>query len=113
MYMILYDSSKCRQQLSLLHLNCVIYSACMAKKQAGTSLETAVMDRIQRIATVDRRSVAEVLAWCVELGLPRLEEELRERFGKLSDAPPLAGPGPVPEVDPKYKITGKRKRKAA
>ena len=57
----------------------------MAKIQTGTSLEDALMKRIKLIAHVDRRSVADVVAWCVELGLPRLEEELHDRAGKLKE----------------------------
>jgi len=62
----------------------------MPKVQTGTSLEEDVMRRIKLIAKVDRRSVAEVIAWCVELGLPKLEDELHERtqeVAKLLDKP--------------------------
>ena len=57
----------------------------MAKTQTGTSLDADTMQRIKLIAQIDRRSVADVVAWCVELGLPRLEEELHDRAGKLKE----------------------------
>lgn len=66
-------------------MNCVIHLGCMTKIQTGTSLEDALLQRIKLIARVDRRSVSDVVAWCVELGLPRLEEELHDRAGKLKE----------------------------
>lgn len=57
----------------------------MAKIQTGTSLEDQLMKRIKLIAQVDRRSVADVVAWCVELGLPRLEAELHQKAEKLKE----------------------------
>lgn len=73
-------------------MNYVIHLWRMAKNQTGTSLEDDLLKRIKLIAQVDRRSVSDVVAWCVELGLPRLEEQLHERADKLKE---IAGPPPV------------------
>jgi hypothetical protein len=78
----------------------------MPKKQAATSLEESIMERIKRIAIVDRRSIAEVVAWAVEKGLPEVEEELRSKLtegGALSPQQPVLEPA----------ITTKSKRKIA
>ncbi len=87
----------------------------MAKTQTGTSLEEEVLKRIKLIAQVDRRSVADVVAWCVELGLPRLEEELTERAGKLKEiVDPLKTKHPTAEHKVKYgKSSSKPKEKVA
>jgi len=57
----------------------------MSKKQCGTSLEQALYERVSRVATVDRRSIAEVIAAAVAAGLPLLEEELSRPKLNLSD----------------------------
>lgn len=86
----------------------------MAKHQTGTSLEEALMKRIKMIAQVDRRSVADVVAWCVELGLPRLEEQLHERAEKLKELAGGAVKHPTPEHSVKYpKSSSKALKKIA
>lgn len=53
----------------------------MAKRAASTRLEAEVMKRLERIAKVDRRTVANVIEICVEEYLPELEAELRTKKG--------------------------------
>lgn len=56
----------------------------MSKIPASTSVEEELLARIKLIAQVDRRSVAEVIAWCAELGLPLVEAELQSRCDELA-----------------------------
>ena len=76
----------------------------MAKKPASTSLEEALYERVERIALVDRRSIAEVIAWAAEKGLPLVEEEMANR-AKL-----FAGPAPFTSSESR---SAKRKKRAA
>ena len=48
----------------------------MAKRTAAVWMDQELYERIQRLATVDRRSVSEIILMAVERGLPALEEEL-------------------------------------
>lgn len=64
----------------------------MAKKPASTSLEEKLFARVQRIAQVDRRSVAQVIEQCVENGIDAVEADKAPKlqedpvpYGKKSD----------------------------
>ena len=58
------------------------------KIPTSVRLDQDVYDRIKSIATVDRRSIAEVVAWAVERGLPSLEAELHIKEAALRAEPP-------------------------
>lgn len=60
------------------------------KVPVSTRLETEVVERIERLAKVDRRSVANVLEVLVLRELPRLEGEILHSAPTfLNDAPTL------------------------
>ena len=61
----------------------------MKREQVSTTLESSIIERLARVATVDRRSISQVAAMCIELGLPRVEEEVgMERGGRVLENPP-------------------------
>lgn len=62
----------------------------MKKKPISTSVEQEVYDRIAVCATVDNRSVAEVLAMAAIAGLPVVEARVR-RVATPSAPTPAAG----------------------
>ena len=48
----------------------------MAKRTAATWIDKELYARLERVAKVDRRSVAEVIAMAVERGLPAIERHI-------------------------------------
>jgi len=61
---------------------CALLSSVM-KTPASVRLEPEVFTRIQTLATVDRRSISEIVAMCAEAGLPQVEAAIKAR-GKFS-----------------------------
>jgi len=57
------------------------YFRTMTKKQAGVRLEESLYKRIERLAKVDRRSIAQILEMCIEQSIDEIERRL-----KASDA---------------------------
>ena len=51
----------------------------MPTKTVATRLSPEVISRLETIAQVDRRSVAQVIAMLIERGLPVWEEDLERR----------------------------------
>lgn len=49
----------------------------MAKIQTACTIEPELHERLRLVAIVDRRSIAEVAAECIERALPHLEAELQ------------------------------------
>lgn len=75
----------------------------MAKRTAAVWLETELYERLHRIATVDRRSISEVISMAIEHGLPPLEGELKHKLtpvlaeshsSPINQAIAAAGAGP-------------------
>ena len=60
----------------------------MATKPISTRLDPTTISRLERVAAVDRRSVAQVMALLIERSLPAWEDELEARQrGYLSSGP--------------------------
>lgn len=51
----------------------------MPTKTVATRLSPDVITRLETIAKIDRRSVAQVIAMLIEQGLPTWEEDLERR----------------------------------
>lgn len=69
----------------------------MAKRTASTWIEPDLYERLLRVAKVDRRSLAEVLAMSVEHGLPLLEQELSHKLHPAAES--------LTETPPAYRVT--------
>lgn len=48
-------------------------------KTVATRLDPSLIERIERVAHIDRRSVAQVMALLIERGLPEWESEIEAR----------------------------------
>ena len=59
----------------------------MSKQPASVRLDSDTFERVKTLATVDRRSVSEIIAWAVERGLPALEAEQIAKQSILRDNP--------------------------
>lgn len=94
MLMFLKEWKVARQTNSLTILrSCDSYRICMAKRTAALWLESELYERLQRIATVDRRSMSQVIAMAIGHGLPALEEELSHKLESGTKPPtPVATP---------------------
>lgn len=64
----------------------------MATKTVATRLDPATLERLARVAQVDRRSVAQVMAMLIEQGLPAWETEIEARKAGFTPTPPLDRP---------------------
>lgn len=65
----------------------------MSKQPASVRLDSDTFERVKTLATVDRRSVSEIIAWAVERGLPALEAEQIAKQSILRESTtPLALP---------------------
>lgn len=76
------------------------YVSIVSKKSVGTRVEATVYERLERLAKVDRRNIANVLDLLIHRGLPELESEI------LRDAPGQLPVGiPEPHVNYRKKST--------
>lgn len=48
----------------------------MSKRTAGTRINEEIYKRLEKVAKVDRRTIANVIEICVEEYLPKLEAEI-------------------------------------
>jgi predicted CopG family antitoxin len=72
----------------------------MAKRTAATWIDKDLYARLERVAKVDRRSVAEVIAMAVERGLPAIERHIddapvEEILREKPEPAAATGPGKV------------------
>jgi predicted DNA-binding protein len=88
----------------------------MPKIQTSCSIEPELHERLKLVAMVDRRSMAEIVADCIALALPRLSPEMVDRLKsgeRLADV--LAGnlapfaPVRLNETPPAYVPTPTKK----
>lgn len=70
------------------------------KTTVGTKVDDELLERLKRVATVDRRTVSNVLELCILRGLPELEEDLERRqlLARTSTAAPESSPKPPQEA---------------
>lgn len=68
----------------------------MATKTVATRLDPQTVERLERVAQVDRRSVAQVMAMLIERGLPGWEDEIDARARGFVSPPPS---DPIPAAD--------------
>jgi hypothetical protein len=61
----------------------------MPKVATGTRVEKQVYDRLERLAKVDRRSIANIVEICIEKFLPKLEEEILDRQSSVYREEPV------------------------
>jgi hypothetical protein len=56
----------------------------MPKVPISTRVEEALAKRLERVATVDRRTIANIIEICVEEYLPQIESELDAKHHRSS-----------------------------
>ena len=57
------------------------------KIPVSARLDPDVFERVKTLATVDRRSIAEIIAWAVQTGLPTLEAQQAAKAAALREEP--------------------------
>ncbi len=64
------------------------------KKPLSTSVDPETYERIKLLATLDRRSIAEIAAMCAAAGLEKIEREMQRRIPNDA-APPASAVHPL------------------
>jgi hypothetical protein len=77
----------------------------MPKRTAATWVEQELYDRLKRVAKVDRRSVAEVMAMAIEKGLPMVEQRVASMELEPAPRPPAAQYTHTEEAVPPYRVS--------
>jgi hypothetical protein len=84
----------------------------MATKTVATRLDPEMIDRLEKVARVDRRSVAQVMALLIERGLPAWEDEIEAKargYTPSADQPIIP---PAPSLEKRPSVADKVVRSA-
>jgi hypothetical protein len=85
----------------------------MATKTVATRLDPETVERLERVAQVDRRSVAQVMAMLIEQGLPGWEEELDARTRGFTPSAPATTETAGPQAAARLVRAAVRRAKSA